>query len=482
MPGIFNKSNRPKRPGAYTNFVARSQVAAPAPLLGTVAVTFTADWGPANEAVEVRSLGEYLAIFGDSTDTQGYSVVRQAFQGEGLAGRGGAANVIALRVANSSAEFAEVTLDNTSAANALTITAKYKGTRGNDLAVTVEVNATDATKNDLVVLDGTVELERFAHVADDLAALAASVNLVSNWVTASVDADGTALDTVSDVALTGGDDGSTLVSGDYTDSWELLETQRFSVFAIADVLGGSLCLALDAWVTSQNEAGKRFLVVVGGDTNESISTAVEDAAEFNSENVVRIGVGSVVDEVLGTLSTADLAPRIAGIIAGRGETASVTFARLAGVSIAVGATDAEILTALENGVVVVARDSNAEAPVRLEKGITTYTSDTTDKPKSIYSNIKFVRTIHGLEMEITEFAEANVIGRLPVNDATREYLVGQAYVILQARQEAGAIQPGWSVGVDQDPPPSDNDEFIGLVYSAQFGRDVEQLFNTIYVG
>lgn len=482
MPGIFNKSNRPKRPGSYTNFVARSQVAAPAPLLGTVAVTFTADWGPANEPVEVASLGEYLAIFGDSTDTQGYSVVRQAFQGEGLAGRGGAANLVALRVANSDADFASATLENTSSANALTVTAKYKGTRGNDLSITVEANATDITKNDLVVLDGTVELERFAHVSDDLAALAASVNLVSNWITATVVADGTALDAVSATALTGGDDGSTLVNSDYTDAWELLETQRFSVYALADAIGSSLCAALAAWVAAQNEAGKRFLVVVGGALNETITDAVEDAAEYNNENVVRIGVGSVEDEVLGTLSTAQLAPRVAGIIAGRGETASVTFARLAGVSIKVGATDSEILTALENGVVVVARDSNAEAPVRLEKGITTYTSDTAEKPKAIYTNIKFVRTIHGLEMEITEFAEANVVGRLPVNDATREYLVGQAYVILQARQDAGAIQPGWSVGVDQDPPPSDNDEFIGLVYSAQFGRDVEQLFNTIYVG
>lgn len=482
MPGIFTKSNRPKRPGAYTNFIAQSQTATPSPLLGTVAITFTADWGPDNQAVEVGSLGDYRAVFGNSTDTQGYAAARQTFQGEGLPGRGGAANVVAYRIAGSSAAAASLTLEDSVGGDAVAITAKYKGTRGNDLKITVEPNSNNGSKTDLVVVDQSTEIERFAFDSTDTASLTDDINLVSAWITAESIDSGTALAEIQGVSLTGGDDGSSISNSDHTDAWEKLESQRFSVLAISHVIGESLCDALNSWVTSQNESGKRFLVVVGGDLDESISEAVSDADEFNNENIVRVGVGSVNDETLGVLSTAQLAPRIAGIIAGRGDTASVTFARLADTSINVGATDAEILAALENGVVVVARDSNADAPVRLEKGITTYSSDTNDKPRNIYGNIKFVRTIHGLEMEITEFAEANVIGKLPVNDATREYLVGQAYVIMQRRQDTGSVQAGWSVGVDQDPPASDNDEFIGLVYSIQLGRDVEQLFNTIYVG
>ena len=481
MPGVFYKSNRPKRPGAYTNFVAVVQAAAPTPLLGTVAITFTADWGPSNSVVELASFSDYTAIFGDSTDIEGYAAVRQTFQGEGLAGRGGAAKVLAYRVAADD-EAATRTLINTSEANALVVTAKYTGTRGNDLALTVEENAADSSKNDLVVLDGSVELERYTHTKASVTDLGATINASSAWITVSVSSGSTALDPVSGLSLTGGDDGSVLTGGDYITAWGALENQRFSIYAPGNLTDGSVIASLNVWVTAQNSLGKRFVAVIGGDTDESIATAIADTADLDNENIVRVGVGSVTDEVLGTLSTAQLAPRVAGIIAGRGETASITFARLAGVSILVGATDAEVLTALENGVVVLARDSNAEAPVRLEKGLTTYISDTTEKPKSIYSNIKFIRTIHGLEMEITEFAEAGIIGQLPVNDNTREYLIGEAYQILQAREASGSIQPGWTVGVDQDPPPSDSDEFIGLVYSAKFGRDVEQLFNTIYVG
>jgi hypothetical protein len=262
-----------------------------------------------------------------------------------------------------------------------------------------------------------------------------------------------------------------------------VEPHRFSLLAFANLTDGDVLASLATWSEGLNTSGKRFVTVVGGAAGESVATAVTRSGTLNDPNFVNLGGGTYEDSKFGATSTAQLAPRVAGILANAGESQSITFKRLAGLSITLGSTNAEIISALENGVVTIARDSHPEAPVRLEKGLTTFTdTDDVDRPYSIYSNPKFVRTMHGLELELTEFAEINVIGRLPVNDSTREYLVGQMAARLEAREAAGVVQAGWSVDVDNDPPPSDDDEFIGLVYGIGFGRSLEQVFNTVVVG
>jgi len=53
--------------------------------------------------------------------------------------------------------------------------------------------------------------------------------------------------------------------------------------------------------------------------------------------------------------------------------------------------------------------------------------------------------------------------------------------VIQQRADTGAVQTGFSVGIDPSPPPSDNDEFIALLYGVAFGRSVEQVFNTVII-
>jgi hypothetical protein len=90
--------------------------------------------------------------------------------------------------------------------------------------------------------------------------------------------------------------------------------------------------------------------------------------------------------------------------------------------------------------------------------------------------------MQALERELQEYSEANVIGQLPVNDKTRQLLVGEMKVRLQNRVDRSIIQPEPTVSIDPSPPPTDNDEFIGLLYGIKFGRSIEQVYNTIRVG
>lgn len=493
MPGIFSKSNRPTRPGAYFNFEGVEQAVIPPAIGGIVAVPITHDWGPLDRSVYVDDLSEFKAIYGPSEDTPGYIAVKQAFQGEGLPGRGGAGVVLVHRMGAAAAAKATRALTNTTPAAALTLSARYEGTFANDLNVSVQDYAADATQTELIVFLGSTEIERFRFPDTNITDVAAQINSGSEWLTAVANITGVALTPVANQALTAGNDGSTLIAGDWTAMMTALEIERFSVFSPYDLTDAAILASLKTWITDQNNTGKRFMAVLGGALNETIVTASNitvGSALFNSENVVRIGVGSVEDsrllDVNGDpiiLSTSQLAPRIAGILAARGEAMSLTFARLAGLSILQGPTDANINSAFTAGVTVLSRDSNVASPVRIEKGLTTYTT-TSDpqKPQSIFRVPKFIRTMHGIQNDMQEWAEEKVIGRLPVGNKTREFVVGETRSRLASREAVGVVQTGWSVIVDPDPAPNDDDDFVAVLIGLRFGRSTEQVFFTARVG
>lgn len=493
MPGEFIKSNRPPRPGTYVNFEAEAAAVIPPAVGSIVAIPFTADWGPFEEVTPLGSLADYRANYGSNKQTAGYYAVQQAFRGEGLPGVGGAGIVLGYRYGGASAAKAARTLANTAATpvTALTLTSKYEGTRGNAFKVTIETNADDGAKKDLVLLEGSVELARYTYTPTDIAGLAAQINADGVYATAVANVTGVALATVTGSAFTGGDDGTTLLAADWTAFMAALDTERFSILAAYNLTDSAILASLLTWTQDQNNDGHRFMVVVGGALNETISDAEDRSGDLDDPNFINVGVGSVEDSGLEDangdpviLSSAQLTSRVAGILAARGEAMSLTFARLAGVTRLIsGANESGIRRAFDAGVTVLGRDSNLTAPVRIEKGLTTFT-DTSDpdRPYLIYRTPKYLRTMGGVQTDLQEWADANVIGRLPVNNKTRDYVLGQAKAFLLARESAGVVQPGWTCEVDPDPPPSDDDDFVAILIGLRFGRSVEQVFFTIRVG
>ena len=374
----------------------------------------------------------------------------------------------------------------------LTLTARYEGALGNGLTVSVVSNAADsANKADLVLSLNGVEVERHTYPKADINDLGARINGTGNyaatgpsdWVTATVAAPGTTpITPVSNQALTAGDSGTTLLAADWTAAAAALEPFRFGVFVPFDLTDTAILTSLKTWVQDLNSKGKRFMAIFGGAVDEDAATANARSASLADPNILNFGVGSVEDELmLGPgaapvkLSTSKGAPRIAGILAKRGSAQSLTFARTRGWKLLSGATESGIFSAFDSGTIVLSRDSDVEAPVRIEKALTTFTSQTDQaRPYKIYSNPKFVRTMHSYEIELTDYAARYFIGRLPVNDKTREAVVGQATVTLRAYENAGIIQPGWTVSIP--PGASDDDEFIEIETGMSFGRSLEQIF------
>jgi hypothetical protein len=490
----FSKSNRPTLPDSYFNFETTPTTVIPPAAGSTVAVPIINDWGPFKEAHLVSSFAQYQALYGYSDDTPGYLAVKQAFLGEGLAGRLGAGAVLVYRFGDTGAAKATKTLKNTegSPADAIKVSAKYEGTRGNDLRITTRDNAADATKDDFVLLDGTAVLETYTYLEADIADLVAKINKRSNWITAELKKDGTKLATVTSTAMTGGDDGNEPVAEDWTDVMDQIALERFGIFAPYNLTDESIIAAIQAWVRDQNDnKNKRFMAVVGGKIGEEVEEANERSEAIADPEVVNIGGGTYRDEDLGPggaeieLSTAQLAPRIAGILAAKGEYAALTYARLAGLSIVKGATDAEIAVAYDAGTVVLARDDDPDAPTHIKVGHSTWTEADAEaedlKPYIIYREPKYVRTMHGIQSDLSAYFRREILGRRPVNDDTRDAVISEAKRLLDERQRLGVIQPGWKVGIDQDPPPSDDDEFVALIVELKFGRALKQVFVSLKI-
>lgn len=500
MPGQFSKANRPKLPGSYFNWEAQQAFTIPIATGSIVALTFTSDWGPANEAVLVDSYADYLAVFGDN-DTPGHRAAKQVFQGEGRSvGRGGAGGVVAYRMFQGSVSSgtAGKTLNNTAGTPvpALPLKARYPGTRGNSLKVANVDHAGDSTKADLVIFDGSTEVERYTYADTDIAALAADINALSNWVTVATGSvvTGTALETtytiLSPAAFTSGVDGSSVTGTEYTAAMTALEAQRFGLFCPVELTDSTIRGSIVTWAKNLNTKGRRFMTVLGGGSSDDVAAAVARSAAINDGDFVNLGAFVVRDMTLENpstgdpyeLSSAQFAPRFAGVLAARGERLSATNARFEDLELVSGLGEDAKLTAFDGGVTTLAKDTDTVAPVIVVKSLTTYTTDDNpDKPYIIYRQPKYVRTMHGIENEFTE-AQGRMLGLHTVNESTRDNLRGDMEARLQVRVDATIIQPNPTVLTDNDPPPSDDDEFVALVYGIKFGRSLEQVFNTVRVG
>lgn len=495
----WDPANPPIRGGSYSRFIVQRQQTLPKATRGILAVPFTHDWGPSKTFVDMGGLADFVNVFGQGgvpatpTYTPGFIAVYNAFKGGG-ASDPGAARVIGYRFDNGGVR-ATVTISNTTPVPAIRLRAVYTGSQGNNISWSVQVNV-DGTKHDFVIYRFNTEVERFTYLKTDLASLGAMMNATngtgSDWVdvdgpTGGAIITGVALAPTAKTALTTGTDGSAIVAQDWTDMRTAFEAQQFEVMAPFDLTDTTISTAMATWAIAKNTGSvpgsrtKRLMLGLGGLPAETASTAVTRALAANSPDVFTLGVGTYHDSALGIdLSTSQLIPRIAGIVARRGFTASVFCTHLDDLSIVVGPSDADVLASIAGGVINLTLDSIG---VRVESGITTYTSDTVDLPKATYGVLKYVFTMESFERDAQTAQEGGgILGKLNVNEDTRETVVGNAQALLDTVYiPQGGVRPGAKVVLSASPPPDDSQDFVAIDWIAAFARGLNQVRNTFYV-
>lgn len=490
--GQFNPTDPPRRSGVFIN--ART-VELPRPragAAGTVGIVGQADWGPANQIVEITSPQQAASIYG-TTGTL-YQSIAFALQGEGLDDRSGAAKVLAYRIAGSALASATRVINNfTAGVAALTLTAKYGGTRGNSLTVTTQTNALDNTKRDLLIYEGTTLRESYTYNGTGgtiLAALAADINANSNYVTATVNADGQPLAVVTNSAFAGGNSGSTILTVDHTAAQAAFEAHAgFGVFALDDwvALDNTNQTIYRDWTARLVREGTLFHMVVGGAASETPSTAIARSVFLDTPTAPEVlGIGeSFINttrdlRIAGTVySSSRLASRYAGILSSADYQRSASNASIEGAEIVNPPTAAQLEALVRGGVTPYVGESGL---VRTQRAVTTYGQAVTPTAnKGIhFQETVFVRKLWQTYREISNMVSTKLIGQSITNtSSTRETILGMFEALLKDLEAREITVP--EASVDFNPDFDNTGSTLHLIMTYRPAPTVEQVLAEISI-
>lgn len=480
---------RPDNPGTYIRLVGETAVRPPSNVAASVAIPIVHDWGPLGTTEGVQELEVFAGFdstFGN-TATEGRNAVLGACVGPGVPGEPGAGSVFVYRMAASAVKAATKEIKNTAAAAALILNGYYKGTRGNRISFVIDADPVNTNNARLTIrLDGAVQ-ERYSYPKTDITGLAASVNIRSKLVKAEMKATGVALATTAGTSLAEGNDGASLSALEWEEALAALEKEDISIFASFNLTTAETVAMVFAWTLTQAENQTPVTTVFGGAGSETLAEAVTKAELIRSEHVIRLTGGEFLDEFTGAkVSTAQLAPRIAGILAGRGEESSLTFAPVAGLkqvgSVAV-ATD-ELAIAAQQGLTVFRRASREDTELVIAKGVTTFIETTNpDKPLELFSDPRIVRVGDLFLRRMKKWGDEKIVGPTRVIETTMAAVSQRGLAEIADLLKRGMILPGANTAdqpffrIVEEPGPNFEDAIV-FEFGFKFARTTNFLIGT----
>jgi hypothetical protein len=271
------------------------------------------------------------------------------------------------------------------------------------------------------------------------------------------------------VQLSGGVNGDTLTVDEWMTALTAMEYLGFSVIAPYDLTDSAIRASVVSWVKGMDSANRPVMLVMGGAADETVDEAITDATTINDQHVVRLAGGFFQDAVLGaSVSTSQLAPRVAGMLASLGDANSLTFKPMGGLTyIGQGFANDQIEAAIQNGVTTISVSTNPLAALKIEKGLTTFvTPDDPTRPLDFFSDPRLVRLVDLFIRRMKEWGDNTMIGNVPVNDDSRTALRARASAEIEELENRGLIIPGTDF-LDV-PVPDDPDLLDSLIYEFGF--------------
>lgn len=496
----------PNVPGTVLKFIGSSAPRVAPSAADTVALPVVHDWGPVGTdaaganglsggAQLLAQFSDWTGLYGDS-DTAGRTAVAGAFAGQGLPDAGGAGGVLAWRIGGTGCAPATITIDAQGGGTpaALTLQGYYKGTRGNRISYSIDNDPSDSTRDRIqIFFDGVLQDSYIYNPAggDTVATLTAQIAKRSRLVTPIAVLPASVARLVhttvgAPVSLAGGNDGATPVSADHLAALAGLQFQSFGILAVYDLTNSSIQASYYSWLQDEIAAMRPRRWVLGGAAAEVLADAETRSATFDDPHVINFGIGTWHDDLLDKdLSTSQLAPRIAGILAAKGQQHSMTFAEIAGIHMLAGASEDELPDAIAGGVVTLGQTSSPDADVHIVMGVTTYTdqNDPT-QPYDVFSDARLVGVMDNFIIGMKQWGDSKVIGNLPVNDTTRAMVRGQVRLMENDLLRQGLLLPGDSTANPPIPDPwvvcePPNDPSLAAALPFTFGWQFADTANNI---
>ena len=473
-------------PGLYLNFQAAALAAIQTGARGTVILPVKAHWGPVKSFQTVTTEKDLLDKYAASSDSNGstvYGTIRMALLG-------GAKKILSYRLADSAAKEAAITLKNTTAADAIKLTGKYPGERGNAFRVTIQANIVDNTKQDLKLYEDTTLLKTFSFASGQLAEAVAAINndTANVWIVAELVAGATGtLAVASSQPMTGGNSGiAGIAAADYTNAMAAFETQTFNIMSLDGITDPAIQTSVASWAVRMRNQGKVMITVMGGpgadDTAaDAVQKAIARTAGFNHEGIVNVGTGVVLDDV--TYSSAQVAPYVAGLIAGQKLSESTTYAASPFDDVTRRWTRTEQEDAVRNGVFIFFHDGRIVKPLRGINSLITLRQG----QSQFFKKIRAIRVMDAINSDLQTAAEDNYIGKINNTEEGRLALIAACKQYMEVLAQGGVIEStNWDVylnptyhGNNATITPEPDQVFMN--WTARMTDVIEQIFGTFLV-
>ncbi|MDF2835626.1 MAG: phage-like element protein XkdK [Paenibacillus sp.] len=401
--GNWTATNK-TRPGVYVNFNNAPQTLGAVGERGVVTMPASLPWGASKQVVTIEAGENTTAKLGYPMTAPELLLVREALK---------RAKTLLLYRVNEGVKASAT-------AGELVATARYGGTRGNDITVVIETNVDNATLFDVRTLVEGREAD--SQTVADVAGLQDNA-----WVTWNATG---SLAASAGLPLAGGSNG-TAAAQDYADYLDAIETQQFHSMALPSA-DSELKAVFVAFVNGlRNNEGRKATLIV------------ENYPLADSEGVISVKNGVMLENGT-TLTAAQATAWVAGASAAAGVNESLTYSAYDGaVDAAPRYTHTQTSTALQNGEMLFTQDGGRAF---VEQDINSFTSFTPEKGRSFAKN-RVIRVLDAINNDLSRLFGAYYIGKVANDDNGRALFKNECVNYLTGLVNLGALQ-NFDAGTD----------------------------------
>ncbi|GIQ70909.1 phage tail sheath protein [Xylanibacillus composti] len=249
---------------------------------------------------------------------------------------------------------------------------------------------------------------------------------------------------------------------DYADMQAVLDTHNFHVFVFDGEFNAARQTAVQAWVAANREEGKHFMAVLGGDAAADAEPENGNArsAALDDDYIVNVVNGVVWNGQI--YNSSEIAPFIAGRIAGTPMNRSITYSGVPADDVQPRLTNAQTKAALEAGSLVLTDDGEK---VKIEQGVTTSGR-----------KIRSVRARQSIATAITKTAADAYIGKIDNHADGQAALIAAVKAYLETLETANVLTAP-AVGLDPQFPSVGDAVYLAISYTEV--DSMERIFLTV---
>ncbi len=321
MAAFFNVNQQKTRPGVYLRYENNGPTPVASADDGKCAAVFRSNWGPIGQVLALENYNDITKKYGNGGENNTTAVPKEQFNG-------GAQIVYAIRLGTGGTS-GSYSIKDAQEEAVIQLTLKYPGSR--KLSVTIRPTLADPAVSELLILEGSKQLERLTFVNSnnsvDAIITAFQTNGSDYFILTKTKDSSEALKSVDQAEITGGSDPTVNVEA-YSAAFEALENYRWNVLSI-DTDDTAVHSLMQLFLNRVYNSGAFCMGVIGEPATIAFDTRLQHAAAFNDYQIVYIGNGFT--DSSGNLYEGYLAAaRIAGLIASTPSNQSITHTPVSG--------------------------------------------------------------------------------------------------------------------------------------------------------